>query len=342
MPTSGVARLLFTSWFVHCKCLCAPPATGLLTSCWPKVHLNELCQKRSWGAPQYVVAQQRRPLHGLEFRATVRLCTGQPVSESLAPLTPQQQHQGDWQRTVKHAEASAALSCLAALGVPAPPPDVGLSAPRSLAPLYVQQSAKQHLLRACQANGWPPPEFSTVPQGPHGQEGFESTLTMTGGELAGASFVAHGQRRVAAECTAAAAAFKVLRARIVPPAGKEGTALEALRAAVARDGLKLIVAGSNVAIGRKERVLALRDAPTVRLGVSPWSGWAVEAHGRGLRRKACLDDAALRVHAHIDTAAFEQWRPRRGALPSYVRSQSLLATSDSAECEEWLAAHVPR
>ena len=58
MPTSGVARLLFTSWFVNCKGLCASPATGLLTSCWPKVHLNELCQKRSWGGPQYVAEQQ--------------------------------------------------------------------------------------------------------------------------------------------------------------------------------------------------------------------------------------------------------------------------------------------
>ena len=269
---------------------------------------------------------QRGPSHQAEFYARVE------VEDEVS--------QGEWERTRKLAEASAAAACLGRLGLEIdeqPQRGVYESAPGP---------GKQNLLLAHETNGWELPEFdcSLEEESVDGEAAVHRcTVTLTDGPLAGRVFSGAGRRRTAAESVAASHAVVALRDVVGCNPEVEG-GLHELRQAATREGLLLRVRGTSVCIGGKAAVKRLRAAGAGpdRIGTSDvWSGLELRVLGRGLRRRECRDDAARSVVQALSTDAWEGWRPPEAAeCEEYFATQTITASDRPEACDAWVDEHV--
>ena len=136
-------------------------------------------------------------------------------------------------------------------------------------------------------------------------------------------------------------------------------AFSSLSALATTYGLSMTQRLNRVWLGGRKCVLKLQPPPKtaerrrwdsgrrVTTKCLAWSGAAVGARGVGVRRSDCIDDAAARVRATIESGACRglafvnaEGSGEGGALPTYEGKQEVVATDDAAVCDEWLRAHV--
>ena len=276
--------------------------------------LQEHCHASGKFTPTYEIVGEDGPPHQRAFQAQCAI-----EGDGMAA----QVWTGEWQRSIKGAEGSAAQVALKSLGVtdPTPRPQETTEGDRPSArkkkPANPHPTARGDLLAACDCNGWPPPVLETRRIAPStespGAE-FVATLRLVGTKSLPAAealgeFCGCASRKTAAESIASAAALaavtELLGDRIEGSAGS----MEALRALAVRRGLLLEAEGSSCWLGGKRTVLRLQTAPenmrahSSTPSCSPvvrcpmWSGVAIGGNGVGLTKQSCLDAAASEVLA---------------------------------------------